>query len=394
VELVVIGGGPAGYPAAFDAADRGMDVALVNDEAIPGGVCLHRGCIPSKALLHVAQLLGEAHDATQWGITFAKPKIDLDKLRSFKESVVKKLTGGVGELCKARGVKLVQARARFLDSTTLELKKPDGSTQKLAFGKAIVATGSSPIIPPIFAIKDPRVMDSTAALDLPDVPERLLVVGGGYIGLEMGSVYAALGSQVTVVEMTAGLLPGADRDLVRPLKARLDKLFASILLNTKVVKLTATKEGIVAELEGEGAEPKQIFDRVLVSVGRRPNSRDLGLENTRAQVDEKGFIKVDPQHGRSEYSRDRRRGRRTDARPQSHPRGARGDRGASRGASRVRQPGDSGRGLHRSRSGLVRFDRDRSEKHQPRGAGGPLPVGCLGAGRHDFAHRGADETLD
>jgi dihydrolipoamide dehydrogenase len=295
VELVVIGGGPGGYPAAFDAADCGMDVALVNDEAIPGGVCLHRGCIPSKALLHVASLLGEAHDATQWGITFAKPKVDLDKLRGFKESVVKKLTGGVGELCKARGVKLVQARARFLDSTTLELKKPDGSTQKLAFGKAIVATGSSPIIPPVFAIKDPRVMDSTGALDLPDVPHKLLVVGGGYIGLEMGSVYAALGSKVTVVEMTPGLLPGADRDLVRPLKARLDKLFASILLNTKVVKLTATKEGIVAELEGEGAEPKQTFDRVLVSVGRRPNSRDLGLENTRAQVDEKGFIKVDPQ---------------------------------------------------------------------------------------------------
>jgi len=295
VEVVVIGGGPGGYPAAFDAADRGMDVALVNDEAIPGGVCLHRGCIPSKALLHVARLLGEAHDAPQWGVTFSKPKIDLEKLRSFKASVVKKLTGGVSELCKARGVKLMQARARFLDSTTLELKKPDGSTQKLAFGKAIVATGSSPVVPPIFAIKDPRVMDSTGALDLPDVPERLLVVGGGYIGLEMGSVYAALGSKVTVVEMTAGLLPGADRDLVRPLKARLDKLFAGILLNTKVVKLTATKDGIVVELEGEGAEPKQTFDRVLVSVGRRPNSRDLGLETTRAEIDEKGFIKVDAQ---------------------------------------------------------------------------------------------------
>jgi dihydrolipoamide dehydrogenase len=295
VEVVVIGGGPGGYPAAFDAADRGMDVAIVNDEAIPGGVCLHRGCIPSKALLHVARLLGEAHDAPQWGITFSKPKIDLDKLRTFKSSVVTKLTGGVSELCKARGVKLVQARARFLDSTTLELKKPDGSTQKLAFGRAIIATGSSPVVPPIFAIKDPRVMDSTGALDLPDIPDRLLVVGGGYIGLEMGSVYAALGSKVTVVEMTAGLLPGADRDLVRPLKARLDKLFAGILLNTKVVKLTSTKDGIVAELEGEGAEPKQTFDRVLVSVGRRPNSRDLGLETTRVEVDEKGFIKVDAQ---------------------------------------------------------------------------------------------------
>src|ERR1700683_876319 len=196
-EIVVIGGGPGGYPAAFDAADRGMDVTLVNDEAIPGGVCLHRGCIPSKALLHVAALLGEAHEATQWGITFAQPKVEIDKLRSFKESVVKKLTGGVGELCKARGVKLIYARGRFLDSDTLQLNRPRGSRGTLTFGKAIIATGSSPVVPPIFAINDPRVMDSTGALELPDIPERLLVVGGGYIGLEMGSVYAAIGSKVT-----------------------------------------------------------------------------------------------------------------------------------------------------------------------------------------------------
>jgi len=294
-QLVVVGGGPGGYPAAFHAADHGMDVTLVNDEAIPGGVCLHRGCIPSKALLHVAKLVHEAAEATQWGVAFAKPTIDIDRVRAFKSSVVGKLTGGVSELCKARGVKLIQARARFLDSSTLELKKPDGTTQKLSFAKAIVATGSSPVMPPIFAIGDPRVMDSTGALELPDVPERLLVVGGGYIGLEMGSVYAALGSKVTVVEMTPGLLPGADRDLVRPLKARLDKTFAAIYLNTKVAKLTASKAGIVAELEGEGVEPKQTFDRVLVAVGRRPNSRDLGLEKTKVEVDAKGFITVDPQ---------------------------------------------------------------------------------------------------
>lgn len=294
-EVVVIGGGPGGYPAAFDAADRGMKVTLVNDEAIPGGVCLHRGCIPSKALLHVAKLIHEAEEAGQWGLTYAKPELSLDQLRNFKSSVVGKLTGGVAELCKLRGVKLIQARATFLDSSTLQLKKPDGSTQKLAFKTAIVATGSSPVMPPIFAIGDPRVMDSTGALDLPDVPERLLVVGGGYIGLEMGSVYAALGSKVTVVEMTPGLLPGADRDLVRPLKARLDKTFAAIHLNTKVAKLTAAKEGITAQLEGEGVEPKQTFDRVLVAVGRRPNSRDLGLEKTKVEVDQKGFIKVDAQ---------------------------------------------------------------------------------------------------
>jgi dihydrolipoamide dehydrogenase len=294
-EVVVIGGGPGGYPAAFDAADRGMKVTLVNDEAIPGGVCLHRGCIPSKALLHVAKLVHEADEADQWGLKYAKPKLDLDQLRKFKSSVVGKLTGGVAELCKLRGVKLIQARASFLDSSTLQLKKPDGSTEKLGFKTAIVATGSSPVMPPIFAIGDPRVMDSTGALDLPDVPHRLLVVGGGYIGLEMGSVYAALGSKVTVVEMTPGLLPGADRDLVRPLKARLDKTFAAIHLNTKVAKLTAAKDGITAELEGEGVEPKQTFDRVLVAVGRRPNSRDLGLEKTKVEVDQKGFIKVDAQ---------------------------------------------------------------------------------------------------
>jgi dihydrolipoamide dehydrogenase len=294
-EVVVIGGGPGGYPAAFDAADRGMDVTLVNDEAIPGGVCLHRGCIPSKALLHVAKLIHEADDAGQWGLTYAKPKLEIERLRAFKSSVVTKLTGGVAELCKLRGVKMIQARARFLDSTTLELKKPDGSSQKLAFKTAIIATGSSPVMPPIFAIGDPRAMDSTGALDLPDVPPRLLVVGGGYIGLEMGSVYAALGSKVTVVEMTPGLLPGADRDLVRPLKTRLDKTFAGIYLNTKVAKLSASKEGITAQLEGEGVDPSQTFDRVLVAVGRRPNSRDLGLDKTKVEIDQKGFIKVDPQ---------------------------------------------------------------------------------------------------
>jgi dihydrolipoamide dehydrogenase len=299
-EIVVIGGGPGGYPASFDAAGRGMKVTLVNDEAIPGGVCLHRGCIPSKALLHVAKLIHEAEEAEQWGLTYAKPKLSLDQLRNFKSSVVGKLTGGVAELCKLRGVKMIQARARFLDSKTLELKKPDGSTQKLGFKTAVVATGSSPVMPPIFAIGDPRVMDSTGALDLPDVPQRLLVVGGGYIGLEMGSVYAALGSMVTVVEMTPGLLPGADRDLVRPLKARLDKTFAAIYLNTKVAKLTASKEGVTAQLEGEGVEPNQIFDRVLVAVGRRPNSRDLGLEKTKVEVDEKGFIKVDAQRRTAE----------------------------------------------------------------------------------------------
>lgn len=292
-DLVVLGGGPGGYPAAFAAADHGMDVTLVNEESTPGGVCLHRGCIPSKALLHVAKLINETREAEQWGLTFSKPKLDLDKLRDFKNSVIGGLTGGIGQLAKARGVKLVQARGSFLDSNTLELKNADGSTGTLKFNKAIVATGSSPAMPGFFNIGDERVMDSTGALALADVPKKLLVVGGGYIGLEMGSVYAALGSQVTVVEMLSGLLPGADRDLVRPLQKRLAGQFKAIHLNTKVAKLTASKKGIVADLEGEGVDSPQTFDRVLISIGRRPNSRGCGLENTKVEIDDKGFIVVD-----------------------------------------------------------------------------------------------------
>lgn len=298
-ELVVLGGGPGGYAAAFHAADHGMRVTLVNAEAKPGGVCAIRGCIPSKALLHIAKLIQESQEAKHWGVTFAKPKVDIDAVRTWKNSVVEQLTGGVLQLCKARGVKVITARGTFASSTQLKLTAVPGLTPPesgtLDFERLILATGSSPVVPPMFQINDPRVMDSTGALELADIPGRLLVIGGGYIGLEMGSVYAALGSQVTVVELTAGLLPGADRELVRPLQKRLEGLFAAIHLNTKVEGLTATKKGIVAKLQGEGVEPEQTFDRVLVSVGRRPNSRDLGLENTKVELDEKGFVKVDRQ---------------------------------------------------------------------------------------------------
>src|SRR5712691_3324514 len=292
-EIVVIGAGPGGYPAAFAAADHGKKVVLVNEEQNPGGVCLQRGCIPSKALLHVAKLIHEAADAAEHGLTFGKPKIDLDKLRAFKNGVIGQLTGGINALCKARGVTLVQARATFANSNTLNLAKPDGSTEQLTFDKAVIATGSSPAMPPIFAMGDPRVMDSTGALALKDIPTKLLVIGGGYIGLEMGCVYAALGSEVTVVEMLNGILLGADRDLVRPLQKRLETQFKAIHVNTQVQGLKATKSGIVASLKGEGVEPQQTFDRVLVSVGRKPNSKNLGLENTKVQIDEKGFLKID-----------------------------------------------------------------------------------------------------
>jgi len=292
-EIVVIGAGPGGYPAAFAAADHGKKVVLVNEETNPGGVCLQRGCIPSKALLHVAKLIHEAADAAEHGLVFGKPKIELDKLRAFKNGVISQLTGGINSLVKARGVTMVNARGTFANSNTLNLTKSDGSVEQLTFDKAIVATGSQPAMPPIFAIGDSRVMDSTGALALEDIPKKLLVIGGGYIGLEMSCVYAALGSEVTVVEALPVILAAADRDLVRPLQKRLEGQFKAIHVNTKVLSLTATKAGIVAELQGEGVEPKQTFDRVLVSVGRRPNSKNLGLENTKVQIDEKGFIKID-----------------------------------------------------------------------------------------------------
>ncbi|MEZ6040652.1 MAG: dihydrolipoyl dehydrogenase [Planctomycetaceae bacterium] len=292
-QLVVLGGGPGGYPAAFAAADHGMKVVLIDEGSKPGGVCLNRGCIPSKALLHVAKLINETREAAECGLTFSEPTLDLDKLRAFKDKVIGSLAGGVEGLCKARGVELIKARGTFVDSNTLEIKLNDGTSKTLSFDHCIVATGSTPAMPPIFNIGDDRVMDSTGALELKDIPKRLLVIGGGYIGLEMGSVYAAIGSDVTVVEMTSGLLPGADRDLVTPLQKRLTEHFKAIHLNTKVAKVEATPEGIVASLEGEGVEPQQTFDRVLVAVGRRPNGRGIGLENTGAQLDDRGFIVID-----------------------------------------------------------------------------------------------------
>ena len=292
-QLVVLGGGPGGYPAAFAAADHGMQVVLVDEGKQPGGVCLNRGCIPSKALLHVAKLINESKESAEWGITFQPPEIDIDKLRSFKDGVIGNLCGGIEGLCKARKVDLMKARGTFVDSKTLELKAADGTTSTLSFDKCIVAIGSLPAMPKFFDIGDDRVMDSTGALKLRDIPERLLVVGGGYIGLEMGSVYAALGSKVSVVEMSGGLLPGADRDLVVPLQKVLKKHFDAIHVNTKVAKLTATDAGIVASLEGKNVDPEMTFDRVLISIGRRPNSANCGLENTQVELDERGFIKID-----------------------------------------------------------------------------------------------------
>jgi dihydrolipoamide dehydrogenase len=301
-QLVVVGAGPGGYAAAFLAADLGLSTTLVDPEVNPGGVCVYRGCIPSKALLHVADVLTEARHAKAFGVQFGDPKIDLGTLREFKDNVVKRLTSGTGQLVKHRKVKYLQGLAEILDPHNLRVTLTAGGEEHVQFEHAILATGSVPAIPPALKVDDPRVIDSTGALDLPDIPKSLLVVGGGYIGLELGTVYATLGSAVTVVEMTPGLLPGADRDLVDVLAKRVAQTMKSVLLETKVVAMKPEASGVRVTLESHGDAKEQVFDRVLVSVGRRPNSAIPGLERTHVQVDQRGFIMVDEQRRTHEPS--------------------------------------------------------------------------------------------
>jgi dihydrolipoamide dehydrogenase len=295
VQLVVIGGGPGGYAAAFLGADLGLTTALVDPEPNPGGVCVYRGCIPSKALLHVAKLVGEARHASAWGVTFGEPHFDLAKLRAFKDATVTRLTNGTGQLVKLRKVQHLRGVAEISDPHTLRVKLVAGGEETVQFEHAVIATGSVPAVPVALKIDDPRVMDSTAALDLPDIPRSLLVVGGGYIGLELGSVYAALGSEVTVVEMTDGLLPGADRDLVSVLARQIGQTMKAVWLNTRVTGMTPEASGVRVRFDGGTTPGEQLFDRVLVAVGRRPNSGLRGLDRTRVRLNEGGFVVVDNQ---------------------------------------------------------------------------------------------------
>jgi dihydrolipoamide dehydrogenase len=291
VDVAVVGGGPGGYSAAFRCADLGLETVVVDAGARLGGACLFEGCIPSKALLHAAHLIGEAERARELGIEFGEPRISPDALRKWKaERVVGKLARGLAVVARGKKVEVVAGRGVFESSR--ELRVEGDAPQKIRFAHAIVATGSAPrSLAGAEALGD-RVMDSTAALDLPDIPERLLVVGGGYIGLELGQVYAALGSRVTLVELTDGLLPGADRDLVQPLARRVERLFAAVHLGTRVVSLREEGGAVEATLEGRAPER---FDRVLVAVGRKPLAEGLGLEATRARVDARGLIEVDGQ---------------------------------------------------------------------------------------------------
>ena len=296
LSIAIIGAGPSGYAAAFLAADLDMKVTLIDPELNPGGVCLYRGCIPSKALLHVAKLIDESRHAKNWGVDYSDPKIDLPRLRTWKDGVIKKLTGGLGQLSKQRKVEYIQGRAAFENSNTLRISRINGGEDSLSFDRVVIATGSRPAIIPSLKLETPRVMDSTSALDLSEVPSTLLVIGGGYIGLELGTVYAALGCKVSVVEMLPGLLPGADRDLVLPLHKRMEKVFGSILLNTTVSAVKEESSGIRVTFDGsEVKERERLFDKVLVSVGRKPNSEIPGLDKTQVKVGARGFIQVNKQ---------------------------------------------------------------------------------------------------
>ena len=296
--VIVLGAGPGGYTAAFLAADRGMRVTLIDENSRPGGVCLHRGCIPSKSLLHLSRLIEETRNAEAFGLKFQPPEIDLNRIREWTRGVISKMANGLISLCKQRGIDFVRGKAQFLDnnSLTIDDKEPIG------FDHCILATGSQPVCPPLFSKISNRILTSTTALELDEIPQRLLIVGGGYIGLEMGTIYSSLGSRVTVVEMTGDLLPGVDRDLVRPLLSRLKSQFQDIYLNTQVTSCKLEENQITTEFEGPGDIESANYDRVLVAVGRKPNSMDLGLESTQINTDDRGFIKVDKRYQTNEPS--------------------------------------------------------------------------------------------
>lgn len=305
VDLVVLGAGPGGYTAALRAAELGIKTVMVDAMPKPGGVCLHMGCIPSKSLLHAAEVINTSKSASKFGLHFADPTLNVDELRTWKTSVTDKLASGIVGMCKSAGVEIIHGQAQFSDPKSIRVEVPGESAMRLKFKHCIIASGSRPtVISKLFKnsadMESDRIMDSTGALNLKDVPKSLLVIGGGYIGLEMATVYDALGSEVTVVEMTDGLLPGVDRDLVKPLATHLTGKLKNIFLNTTVVSLEVVKNAVEVVLKGKDVPEKITVDRVLIAIGRRPNSDNIGLQNTAVIVDEHGFIAVDAQCRTSE----------------------------------------------------------------------------------------------
>ncbi len=302
-QVVVIGGGPGGYAAAFMGADLGLSVTLIDPEANPGGVCLYRGCIPSKALLHLVKLRQEALEATDWGMTFGEPEMDIDKIRAWKNKVVDKLTGGLGTLVKKRKINYIRGKAVFKDAHTLEITEGEKKGNTITFQQAILATGSMPVELPGLPFDGQHIMSSADALKIEAVPKRLLVVGAGYIGLEIGSIYAGLGSQVSLVEMTRDFMPGADRDLVDVFRKRNKGLFEAVMFETKVTEAKVSRKKVKVTLEGKQVDKgKDTYDKVLVAVGRKPRTKDLGLENTSVEIDEQGFVQVNAQRQTAEPS--------------------------------------------------------------------------------------------
>lgn len=295
-ELVIIGAGPGGYRAAFMAADMGIEVTLIDPEINPGGVCLYRGCIPTKTLLHLAKIKTETEQAGEMGLSFGSSEVDLEKVRNWKNKVVKKLTGGLGQLVKARKINYIKGTAEFLDSITLQIKEEKGDTRKVTFENAIIATGAKPLSLPGIDTENERIMDSAKSLDLNDIPEKMLIVGGGYIGLEMATIYEALGAGVSIVEMTNDFMPGMDKDLVSAYKKASQSIFKNIFLETKVTKIVKKGESLKVEFEEKkGKKFSKQYNKVLIAVGQVPNAENLGLDNTSVERDEKGFIKVNAQ---------------------------------------------------------------------------------------------------
>ncbi|MEP7146124.1 MAG: dihydrolipoyl dehydrogenase [bacterium] len=295
-ELVIIGAGPGGYAAAFLASDLGIKTTLIDTEINPGGVCLYKGCIPSKALLHIANVLSEAQLSKNFGVEFGRPKIDINKMRSWKNDVITKLTSGLGSLTRQRKIEYIKGEATFISSNNIEIKKEGNAQETIGFENVIIATGSCPAKIPGLSIVSPNLLDSTSALYLNDIPKTMLIIGGGYIGLELGTVYAALGTEITVAEMLPRLMNGADADLVNVLSKNLHSKFKSVKLNTKVLEIKEAKKGIsITFEEKDGKRTDNFFDKVLICIGRKPNSKNLGIENTKVKIDEKGFIIVDNQ---------------------------------------------------------------------------------------------------
>ena len=293
-QLVVLGSGPGGYTAAFRAADLGMDVILIEKDPTLGGVCLNVGCIPSKALLHAAKVITEAEDMANHGISFGKPKVDLDGLRGWKEGIVSRLTGGLSGLAKGRKVRVVSGTGQFVGANMIQVTAPDGA-KTISFDQCIIAAGSEPVQLPFLPADDPRVIDSTGALELTDIPKRMLVIGGGIIGLEMACVYDALGTKVTIVELMDQIIPGADKDIVKPLHKHIEKRYENILLKSKVTGVDSMKSGLKVHFEGPSGASSDTFDKVLVAVGRRPSGKTIALEAAGVNGDERGFVSVDNQ---------------------------------------------------------------------------------------------------